>query len=137
MAVTIRRTPPQVEVKVELPPVIKAPVVVPNLSQIVQKKAESGLPKGRNYRNNRGTYNVPQKTLAQILPKRYNSGIVVKPESIASTARFCRCDYCRDTGKVTVYDICESCDGAGCAKCDNTGEIKNLIPCQECKKRKT
>ena len=156
MAVTIRRAAaivaeaPKVEVApvaIATPPEVPKIAEVRNLSQVVQRKAEAGLPKGRNYRQGKGLFNrnsppkpnfrdSDKKSLAQILPKRYNAPIVIQPDSVASTSKFCRCDYCRDSGKVTVYDICGFCDGAGCAKCNNIGEIKNLIPCQECAKRK-
>ena len=43
-----------------------------------------------------------------------------------------KCELCEDHGRIAVYDICEYCDGDGCGKCNNTGERKSSIPCQEC-----
>lgn len=43
-----------------------------------------------------------------------------------------KCLDCRDTKKVVVYDVCDYCLGKGCKKCNNTGDVKNYIPCQAC-----
>ena len=46
------------------------------------------------------------------------------------------CSTCNDTRRVPVIDVCD-CDGKdkNCRLCHGTNEIRNTIPCQECKKR--
>lgn len=45
-----------------------------------------------------------------------------------------RCESCRDTGRMPVFDQCEHCEGVGCAHCDQ-GLIPATIPCPSCGKR--
>lgn len=42
-----------------------------------------------------------------------------------------RCEICKDTGRVQVFDPCEHCDAVGCNKCDE-GLVPSSIPCQMC-----
>jgi len=45
-----------------------------------------------------------------------------------------RCNICKDTGKVRVFDQCEHCDGMGCSKCDQ-GLTPGTIPCPMCEQK--
>jgi len=47
-----------------------------------------------------------------------------------------KCDVCKDTRKVQVFNECPRCHGEGCPKCDE-GLLAGSIPCPECKAQKT
>lgn len=60
-----------------------------------------------------------------------------------------KCVSCKDEMTTTVYEVCERCNGIGydiktidantnavCSVCKGTGDIKTLIPCQDCKTEK-
>jgi len=42
------------------------------------------------------------------------------------------CPVCEDRKRITVSDICEKCDGAGCPACRNRGDHEKMIPCPHC-----
>jgi RecJ-like exonuclease len=42
-----------------------------------------------------------------------------------------KCDKCKDTKKVKVFDVCPKCDGVGCNYCEK-GFIPTMIPCPQC-----
>ena len=44
---------------------------------------------------------------------------------------FYKCETCKDTTKIPVFDVCEHCDGVGCKHCD-AGLVRNTIPCPAC-----
>lgn len=135
MAVHINRVQPKSgEVVVELPPVGKTDSVQTTVQQV--QKPDLRISKGRNYRHSKTTFPRPpkpvsepkQKPLEQTPIKKYNV-----PRESEHSSRWYRCNYCKDTGKVIVYDVCDNCDGVGCPKCNNTGELRNYITCQDCK----
>lgn len=139
-----KRTVPLAPVKVE-----EMPPFPSEVTSLPVKKSGTNTPSGRGYlrkgykRPEVFTEN-PRKTLEQILPRVYNtpkensggsnkevSNKDFEDSDLAYYSPY-RCLDCKDTKKILVYDTCEVCDGKGCRKCNNTGEIKNHIPCQSC-----
>ena len=56
------------------------------------------------------------------------------PKSIPRIHKVYRCETCRDTGKMQVFDQCESCRGAGCHGCDE-GLVPAQVTCPDCSPR--
>lgn len=42
-----------------------------------------------------------------------------------------KCETCRDTGKMVVFDECEACRGVGCRYCDE-GLMRREVRCPNC-----
>ena len=49
-------------------------------------------------------------------------------------APFYKCETCRDTGKMVVFDECDRCYGAGCRSCDD-GLVRREVDCPDCRKK--
>ncbi len=65
--------------------------------------------------------------------KKYGSWIFrVNEDNVVKNIHLIRCEYCNDTKKITVYDDCAWCEGAGCKHCHDNGHIENQIPCHHC-----
>lgn len=42
-----------------------------------------------------------------------------------------QCHHCKGSGRVSVFNQCEACNGAGCNRCDE-GLVPSSIPCPMC-----
>jgi hypothetical protein len=47
---------------------------------------------------------------------------------------FYRCETCRDTGQMRVFDECEVCHGRGCRHCDE-GLVPSSVNCPDCREK--
>jgi hypothetical protein len=56
------------------------------------------------------------------------------PPPVAALLSF-KCEACKDTGRMPVFDQCEHCEGVGCSHCDE-GLVPATIPCPSCQKGK-
>lgn len=45
--------------------------------------------------------------------------------------QYYKCETCQDTGKMVVFDECESCHGVGCRYCDE-GLVRREVRCPNC-----
>lgn len=57
------------------------------------------------------------------------------PAVVSQPPAVVRCESCRDTGRMPVFDQCEHCEGVGCSHCDE-GLVPATIPCPLCQKRR-
>lgn len=123
---------------------------VPNTAEVTPSvapvepvsKPTVAIPRGRGYlRHNHDNTNrtkpptqtprVPykqEKPLAQIIPRVYNAF----SEEQEIELPYYHCEVCQDKKRVIVYNECEHCEGKGCSKCQNKGDIKSYINCQSC-----
>ena len=42
-----------------------------------------------------------------------------------------KCQMCKDTDKIRVFNECPTCEGVGCTRCDG-GLVPGTIPCPAC-----
>lgn len=56
------------------------------------------------------------------------------PSDVPRIHKHYRCETCRDTGKMQVFDECEACYGAGCHRCDE-GLVPAQVTCPDCTPR--
>jgi hypothetical protein len=134
------RFEPKLESKFE--PILEGTPIKISTPIVHLPKSETNIPRGRGYLRTEINDRKPKKRLEQLLPRVYNTPIEKKDvkgdfedSDLAYYSPY-KCIDCKDTKKIMVYDTCESCDGTGCRQCNNTGEVRNFIPCQACNKVK-
>jgi hypothetical protein len=57
--------------------------------------------------------------------------VVAPPAAPVAALLRPKCEACRDSGRMPVFDQCEHCEGVGCAHCDQ-GLVPSTIPCPSC-----
>lgn len=64
--------------------------------------------------------------------KRYEDWLFTVRKGSVTSIHHIKCGVCEDRKRVVVFDECTTCYGAGCPKCNGSGDRKGMIPCPEC-----
>jgi RecJ-like exonuclease len=102
-------------------------VGLPELQDMLRRSARFTHPDG-NRRFHDWLFNIEGRKVISI--KR------LQPEQEDVYEPHYKCEYCKDTKRISVFDPCPRCDGEGCQSCDE-GLVPSTIPCESCAPLKT
>ena len=72
-----------------------------------------------------------QMSKEEMKAERNKTFAAEEPVDPAPREEYYKCETCRDTGRMVVFDECEACRGVGCRHCDE-GLVRREVRCPNC-----